>query len=382
MPSSILYTFVAITSLMGCLMSFVLFFLKRSYPESIKGLDDWAFFPLLSFFASALYGMQGKWHHLVSMALPNLLLVITSIMQLRGTFKHFGKPVNTNLILVTVGIAIVPIIWWSGKNEYFSHRLIMMSGLTAAMFGMQVKLLWGKRRDSFAAHFMLMTLVLLCAVMMARVTSALIDPPPVGLFTYSPLQAIYLASYSFGVLLLSISAILLSSEQLRNEMAKLLKFDALTGALTRRAAFEYGEDELARSSRSGTVFSLLLMDLDHFKEINDKYGHQKGDEVLTQFVQRIEQVLRRPSVIGRYGGEEFIVLLPDTNKEKAVQVAERIQDHLRASTAQAKVTASIGVTSFSKARGDTLDAMIGRADAALYAAKNNGRDQIVVDEML
>jgi diguanylate cyclase (GGDEF)-like protein len=258
----------------------------------------------------------------------------------------------------------------------------MMSGLTAAMFGMQVKLLWGKRRDSFAAHFMLMTLVLLCAVMMARVTSALIDPPPVGLFTYSPLQAIYLASYSFGVLLLSISAILLSSEQLRNEMAKLLKYDALTGALTRRSAFEYGENELARSSRSGTVFSVLLIDLDHFKEINDKYGHQKGDVVLTEFVQRVEQVLRRPSVMGRYGGEEFIVLLPDTTKEKAVQVAERIQNHLRAHAQQPKVTASIGVASFSQAQGDNLDTMIGRADTALYAAKNNGRDQIVVDEML
>jgi len=382
LPSIILYTFVALTGMMGCLMSFVLFFLKRSYPESIKGLDDWAVFPVFSFFASALYGMQGKWHHLISMALPNLLLVITSIMQLRGTFKHFGKPVHTKLIHATVGVALILIVWWSGKDEYFSHRLVMMSGLTATMFGIQVKLLWGQRRNSFAAYFMLLTLILLCAVMLARVISALIDPPPVGLFTYSPLQAIYLASYSFGVLLLSMSAILLSSEQLRNEMAKLLKYDALTGALTRRSAFEYGEDELARSSRSGTVFSVLLMDLDHFKDINDKYGHQKGDEVLTEFVQRVEQVLRRPSVIGRYGGEEFIVLLPDTTKEKAMQVAARIQSHLRAHAEQPKVTASIGIASFSQAHGDTLDAMIGRADTALYAAKNNGRDQIVIDEKL
>ncbi len=380
MPSSILYTTVALTGLMGCLMSFVLFFLKRSYPKSIKGLDDWAIFPVLSFFASALYGMQGTWHHLISMALPNLLLVMTSIIQLRGTFKHFDKPVNTKLIHATLGIALILIVCLSGKDEYFSHRLIMMSGLTATMFGIQVKLLWGHRKDSFAAHFMLVTLFLLCAVMMVRVTSALMDPPPVGLFTYSPLQAIYLASYSFGVLLLSISAILLSSEQLRNEMAKLLKYDALTGALTRRSAFDYGEDELARSSRSGTVFSVLLMDLDHFKEINDKYGHQKGDAVLTEFVQRVEQVLRRPAVIGRYGGEEFIVLLPDTTKEKAVQVAERIQSHLRTSAARPQVTASIGVTSLSQTQGDTLDAMIGRADAALYAAKKNGRDQIAVDE--
>lgn len=379
MPSSILYTTVALTGLMGCLMSFVLFFLKRSYPKSIKGLDDWAIFPVLSFFASALYGMQGKWHHLISMALPNLLLVMTSILQLRGTFKHFGKPVNTKLIYLTGAIAAVLIVWWSGQDAYFTHRLILMSGLTATMFGIQVKLLWGRRKDSFAAYFMLITLSLLCAVMSARVISALIAPPAAGLFTYSPLQAIYLASYSFGVLLLSMSAILLSSEQLRNEMAKLLRYDALTGALTRRTAFEFGENELARSTRSGTVFSVLLMDLDHFKDINDQYGHQKGDEVLTEFVQHVEQVLRRPAVIGRYGGEEFIVLLPDTTKDKAIQVAERIQSHLRASATQPKVSASIGVASFSAEHGDTLDAMIGRADTALYEAKSRGRDQIVAE---
>lgn len=378
----ILQTFVAITGLMGCLMSLVLFFLKKSYPASIKGLGDWSIFPVLAFLASLLYGMQGQWHHLVSMALPNLLVVLTLVTQLRGTYQHFDKPFNTKLMHALVFIAVLLILWTSGKSEYFVHRLVSISGLTAIMLGAQLKVLWEHRKGSFAVHFMLITLVVMCTVMAMRTITGLLDPPAYGIFSYSPLQAIYLASFAFGVLLLGISAILLSAEQLRNEMAKLLKFDALTGALTRRTAFEYGEAELARSSRSGSVFSVLLMDLDHFKEINDKYGHQKGDVVLTEFVQRVEQVLRRPSVIGRYGGEEFIVLLPDTTKEKAVQVAERIQSHLRAHAGQTKVTASIGVASFAQAQGDTLDTMIGRADTALYAAKNNGRNQIVVDEML
>ena len=138
---------------------------------------------------------------------------------------------------------------------------------------------------------------------------------------------------------------------------------------------------LARSSRGDTPFSVLLMDLDHFKEINDKHGHQVGDRVLTNFVQCVEQVLRRPSVIGRYGGEEFIVILPDTTQEQAVQVAERIQSHLRSQTVSPKVTASIGVACSVQAQHDTLSAMIGRADAALYAAKRNGRDRIEVGEM-
>jgi diguanylate cyclase (GGDEF)-like protein len=378
---TILYTIVAITGLMGCLMSLVLYFLKKTYPKPINGLGDWALFPLLAFFASFLYGMQGKWHHLISMALPNLLLVLTAVTQLRGTYRHFEKPVNTKLIAVIVFIALLLILWSSGKSEYYLHRLLSMTGFLAIMFAAQLKALWARRRESFATKLMVITLAFLCITMAIRFISALIEPPPVGVFVFSPLQAFYLSGNSVGILLLSICAILLSSEQLRNEMEKLLRHDALTGALTRRTVFEYAENELARSSRRDTPFSMLLMDLDRFKEINDKHGHQVGDTVLTNFVQCVEQVLRRPSVIGRYGGEEFIVILPETTKEQAVQVAERIQSHLRTQPVPLKVTASIGVACSGQAKHDTLDAMIGRADAALYAAKRKGRDRIEVEDM-
>lgn len=380
MPTIALHTFVAITGLMGCLMSLVLFFLKKSYPASIKGMGDWSVFPVLAFFASVLYSLQGKWHHLLSMALPNLLVVLTLVTQLRGTFKHFGRPVNTRMLQAIVFISLILVIWTSGKNDYFVHRLVYISSLTAILLGMQLKILWSHRKGSFAARFMLLTLIMMCAVMAIRAVTALIDPPAAGIFTYSPLQAFYLASFAFGVLLLSISAILLSAEQLRNEMTKLLKYDVLTEALTRRAAFEYGEDELARSHRLGTSFSVLLLDLDHFKDINDKYGHQVGDRVLRDFVQSVGQVLRHPFAIGRYGGEEFVILLPDTNMAQAVAVAERIQGHIRASAAQPKVTASMGIASFVHDQHDNLDALIGRADAALYRAKQQGRDRIEVDQ--
>lgn len=380
MPFTDLRTFVAITGLMGCLMSIVLYSLKRTYPASIKGLGEWAAVPFLTFIASALYGMQGKWHHLVSMALPNLVLTITLVIQVRGTYKHFRADVNRTLTHSIVFAALIFNLWTSGKEEYYVHRLVFVSGLAALMFSAQLKVLWQHRRGSFAAHFMMVTLVLMCTTMLGRMVSALIEPPPAGIYTYSPFQAIYLASYSFGLLLLSIAAVLLSSEQLRNEMEKLLKYDALTGALTRRSACEYGADELARSSRHGGAFSVLLMDLDHFKAINDVHGHQVGDTVLSGFVQSVEQVIRRPAAIGRYGGEEFIVLLPDTTKEQAVQVAQRIQTQLRASAQFPKVTASIGVASCVQPHCDTLDAVIGRADAAMYVAKNSGRDRVVVDQ--
>jgi diguanylate cyclase (GGDEF)-like protein len=201
----------------------------------------------------------------------------------------------------------------------------------------------------------------------------------IGILTYSPMQSMYLATYSFGVLLLSISGILLASEQLRKEMERLLKYDALTGALTRRAALEYGEDELARIRREGSDFSVLMVDIDHFKKINDQYGHQVGDRVLMDVIRKVEQTLRRPAAIGRYGGEEFLVLLPNTNREQAFQIAKRMQSHLGGTLENPKVTISLGGAV--AAMTDTLQTVIGRADHALYIAKNAGRNTIVMEKV-
>lgn len=378
MPVTSLQTFMAIASLMGGLMAMVLFFIRKSYPASIQGLDDWAAFPILSVFAAALYIAQGHWHHLLSMALPNLLVVLIAVLQLRGTYRHFRRPVNDRLLAAIVLGALVFILWTSGEAAYYVHRLAFLSGLVGIMFGAQVPVLWQHRQHSFAAHFNLLTLLTLCVVMGLRSVTAVLEPPPLGIYSYSPMQALYLASYSFGILLLSISAILLSTEQLRRELERLLKHDALTGALTRRATFELAADEIARCARTGSSFSVLLLDLDHFKHINDRHGHQVGDRVLADFVHHVEAVLRRPSAIGRYGGEEFLVVLPDTGPTQALRVAERIRQRLRDRSDEPPVTASMGVATFRDGH-DTLDAVIGRGDAAMYVAKHRGRDRIEVE---
>lgn len=380
LPFFDLRTVVAITGIMSCLMSIVLYSMKRTYPASIKGIGEWAVFPLIGFIASALYGMQGSWHHLASMALPNLLLVITLLILVRGTYLHFGLDVNRKLVLAIFLISLAFNLATSGKEQYYVHRLSFVSGISALLFGAQIKVLWQHRRGSFATHLMLWTMVMMCAVMGGRVISAFIEPPPVGIYTFSPLQAIYLVSFSFGVLLIGLSGVFLSFEQLRRELERLIKYDALTGALTRRAAYEYGEDLLALCIRKGTFFSVLMMDLDRFKSINDRNGHQIGDKVLSDFVEMVQQVTRRPSRLGRYGGEEFILLLPDTPLEEAVQVATRIQSTVQASEKLPRFTVSIGVATLSQPQSDTLDAVIGRADAALYLAKKNGRDRVEVSQ--
>ena len=120
-----------------------------------------------------------------------------------------------------------------------------------------------------------------------------------------------------------------------------------------------------------------MMDLDHFKVINDTHGHQAGDRVLVEFAAKVQSRLRNKEMLGRFGGEEFVVLLPNTPLDAALQVAERIRAGCVPQGKEVGCTVSIGVT-LGLPQGDSLDKMLARADAALYEAKNTGRNRVVV----
>jgi diguanylate cyclase (GGDEF)-like protein len=133
--------------------------------------------------------------------------------------------------------------------------------------------------------------------------------------------------------------------------------------------------ELERSRRHGRSMALLIMDLDHFKSINDSYGHQAGDRVLVNFVARVNALLRRPDQLGRFGGEEFVALLPDTSLDEALVVAERIRATCALTEHTPSCTVSIGITT-NRLDNDSVDTLLTRADVALYRAKARGRNRV------
>ncbi|MCO7234128.1 MULTISPECIES: diguanylate cyclase [unclassified Cobetia] len=165
--------------------------------------------------------------------------------------------------------------------------------------------------------------------------------------------------------------------------------DPLTGLGNRRALEDQAAMEIARAERSGAPLSLIAVDLDHFKRINDTYGHDVGDMVLQAFAKLARQVLRDGDVLCRMGGEEFAVLLPDTHREQALQVAERLREAVATTPAQVgqdatedgtlAYTASLGVTLVC-AGETTLKPAIKRADQGLYAAKETGRNRVEWEE--
>jgi diguanylate cyclase (GGDEF)-like protein/PAS domain S-box-containing protein len=170
----------------------------------------------------------------------------------------------------------------------------------------------------------------------------------------------------------------------RQELFGLATKDALTGLRNRRYFLEGAETEFARSRRHGRSFALLLLDADHFKGVNDTYGHAAGDRALQGIAEVCNRSLREVDLIGRLGGEEFAVAMPETDLAVARQVADRLRQQIADNAVgdgerTFNVTVSIGVAS-SSAADRSLDQMLRRADHALYAAKNGGRNRIAIAE--
>ena len=169
-------------------------------------------------------------------------------------------------------------------------------------------------------------------------------------------------------------------EERTTELVKMANIDSLTGIYNRRKFTEILDYEVQRSKRYHQPLTLLMCDIDHFKQVNDTYGHQTGDEVLIALADVLKARLRKLDVYARWGGEEFIVLLPQTNISAAQLVAEKLRQGIAEINIEDKlqVTASFGVSGFNE--DEDIPPLVKRADDALYQAKHDGRNQIAVLE--
>jgi diguanylate cyclase (GGDEF)-like protein len=162
-----------------------------------------------------------------------------------------------------------------------------------------------------------------------------------------------------------------------DELERLSTIDTLTGLSNRRHLMDLLAHEIERAKRAGQPFSILMLDVDHFKKYNDTHGHQAGDEVLARVSTVLRNSIRPYDCAARYGGEEFLVMLSATSLDRAKESAERIRKQVRAEQFEGgSVTISIGVAEY-PSQGDTAKSVIGEADAALYEAKRAGRDRII-----
>ncbi len=171
---------------------------------------------------------------------------------------------------------------------------------------------------------------------------------------------------------------------LERKILQLANTDSLTGSLTRRAFMEKIEIEVERAIREDRPLSLVITDLDHFKNVNDRYGHQTGDLVLQKFAEQLCTLSRQYDFVGRYGGEEFAICFPGVDDPSVISIAERMRKQvadlrvviMADSSCSIQITASFGAATLQREGKETLTSLIARADDALYKAKRKGRNRV------
>ena len=215
-------------------------------------------------------------------------------------------------------------------------------------------------------------------VMTARAYSAVVS----GNMTLLSPSLVQSVTYLTGYLLMIVNGfgfLLLCKQKDDQAMALLATIDSLTGLVNRRAFFERTDSARLLATRLRSPIALMMIDIDHFKRLNDRFGHATGDEALCVFAATAQQALREHDIMGRLGGEEFALVLPGTDIEGALQAAERLRGAIAAAVLptsgnQYSMTISIGVVVIDPT--EHINSALARADHALYAAKSNGRDRV------
>ena len=225
-----------------------------------------------------------------------------------------------------------------------------------------------------------------CVFAIARSIATAIGGTPADFFSSNAITAAWFLESFAAINLVSLGLILMISQRLQLELDRQASYDGLTGALNRRAFERIAEGEWSRAVRHDLPLSVLVLDLDRFKVLNDTHGHDAGDIWLKSFAELCRGLLRREDLLCRYGGEEFIALLPQTAVHAAMQVADRIRRSIEGmrishNGTEISVTVSIGVATWNETVTD-LKTMIAAADRALYRAKAAGRNRVESSENL
>jgi diguanylate cyclase (GGDEF)-like protein len=347
---------------------------QRNYPPA----KDWALGSILTAVGLFLIGLRHLVSPFVSELLSNALLFPGWMIFDFGIVKACGRQPpyrlgSTLCILVLLGMAGTASVQpESPALPLLHHSILILFDLTAAYACLHN--VDCTRRQTFRAIAVL--LIISAATFAWKLAQETFGVQP-SLPEPEPKILLLLCSVTIYPMLTMLLA-LQTSQKLQEELNTQARQDVLTGAYNRRAFVEFTERTWAQSSRCHQALSLLLLDIDNFKIFNDRYGHQTGDQALTLVSQTALRVLRKNDVWCRYGGEEFVALLPDTDLVQALAAAERIRQAIAQVSLQARqgslsLSVSIGVAQRRTGHGDWND-LLAESDAALYQAKAAGRN--------
>lgn len=350
-------------------------------PTRIVG--DWGVAVLT--FAAGLLGLALRDHipDWASVALANALLIAGWVLALRSLQRFVGEAPWGRAGWIMVGFMFLVQLYFTEVRPDVQVRVVAM-GLAAGTLAALAALLLRRRASADCrlscrfAEWIFWAIALLNA---ARVVVASLQAPR-DLLAPAPFNPAVFLFFSAFVIVSTLAVFAMDIESLQSALRRAARFDALTGLLNRGAFLEEFSREEARAERGGPAFSLAVLDLDHFKEVNDRHGHPTGDKVLVAFADVLRETIRAYDSAGRYGGEEFALLMPQTDKATATSIVGRVRQALevRGVVVEGRrigVTVSAGIASHG-VDGSDWETLLSAADGALYEAKNAGRNRVVV----
>jgi diguanylate cyclase (GGDEF)-like protein len=375
-----------ITVLVTCLETGILVALWRIH-RGMRGLSFWAAGAMaISIGVLGIYLRSGMLPS-ASLVVANFFVLAGFILTWWGIEAFFGRPLPYRLGAVIFVMAAIGVIYFTAESNS-RLRIVTLLGSFVLLSVLRVHSMLRDLRPStrFSQILSGMTLGTQSLFYLA-LALAVWSLPAVE----RPLAQLPILGWIFLIpMLLSITvvfaAILLVNQTIAARLQEAARRDALTEALTRRALDEAAEIEVARSNRHHTPLSLLMIDIDHFKLVNDQYGHPAGDMVLRRFAVATQHCLRREDLFGRVGGEEFCTLLPNTPAAGAALLAERIRKAVADLAIEVdghhlSLKVSIGVATLGE-HGKAWQDLVRQADAALYAAKRAGRNRVVIADAI
>jgi diguanylate cyclase (GGDEF)-like protein len=344
---------------------------------------NWAVATGLVSFGMLMIGLRGQVPDLLSFQGANVAVIVGFVVLYRGVANFVGRTSASieHLALLVIGALILVPTLASGMQAW------QFAACSALMSLINLRMAWliqhdlrqefgGKLASLCAGPFWLMGTVLGVRTVMA----ALSEGTSAYVYQTNGRGLWLLFAYLVFGLLMNFGLVGMLLSRVMNRLRHLSERDALTGLYNRRSIEHRLAQETAQLARYGTALSLLSIDIDHFKRINDLYGHPAGDRVLKDLAQALAQVGRGADLLARAGGEEFWMLLPRTTLSGAMQVAERALHAARelkfeGPLASVTTTVSIGVV-VADDPSETLESVMARMDLALYRAKDLGRDRI------
>ncbi len=374
---------LVLTVILLGLMTIVLS-VEKLMNRNIPGIGYWA----LSYFCSFIFSLY--FFLKPSFSFPNLLSVfifqsfsfITAFLAYVGAKEYVGKKVPSKLNLISIWFLILAFNYYFTEIQSNIAVRFVFSGIIGCIFFLLAAktIAYGGLEKFPKRYFFALSCVAHGLFLLIR--PLLINTEQLHLIrmhSYYSIAEIIFAESLISLVLIAMGVLTLANEYMLSQVKKLAELDFLTKVFNRGAFMNMINKTCSQMKRMNSPISLLAIDLDHFKKINDTWGHSVGDEALCHFVQVSNECLRDGDIIGRLGGEEFAILLPNTNHNDALKVAERIRTSLMNSPLKTEnlsvcLTASFGVATANE--DEDIKFFLKRADDAMYLAKKNGRNRV------